>query len=284
MIDAHQHFWRYDQRQHDWMTTRMDRLKRDHLPAELETLISDAGVRGTVAVQARRLDDETAWLLELAHQHPFILGVVGWLDVTSPGLEVALERLAHDRKLVGMREVVHDMPDPDYCSSPEHVRALGSVARAGLAYDLLLRPENLSSALVLVDSYPECRFIVDHIAKPDMRRSSAGASASNRAAWEPGLRRLASRPNVACKLSGLVTECDWDDWRAADVWPFLDIVLEAFGASRCMLGSDWPVCTLAADYGTTVRLVSDYASRLSEAEQADIFEGTALTWYRLNPS
>ncbi|MBX3143820.1 MAG: amidohydrolase family protein [Trueperaceae bacterium] len=284
MIDAHHHLWRYDERQHDWMTARMGRLKRDHLPDELESLIAAAGVHGTIAVQARRLDKETAWLLELARQHPFILGVVGWLDTAAPDLEASLERLSGDGKLIGMREVVHDMPDPDYCSSTEHVRAVGVVARAGLAYDLLLKPENLASALVLVDTYPECRFVVDHIAKPDMRPSSAGTSAPDRTAWERGLRRLASRPNVACKLSGLVTECDWDDWNASDVQPFLDTVLDAFGASRCMLGSDWPVCTLAADYRETIGLVTDYARRLSDTEQNDIFERTARTWYRLNPS
>lgn len=278
-IDAHQHFWVYDDRAYGWMTSAMDRLRRDHLPADLEPLLNAAGVDATVAVQARRLEVETTWLLGLADAHPRIRGVVGWIDVGSPVLEVTLERFAAHPRLVGMREVLHDMPDPDFAMSPDHRRAVGAIGRHDLAYDLLVRPAHLPSATKLVDLYPEGRFVVDHIAKPDLRRG--GSDPDRNAAWCAGLRRLAERPNVACKLSGLLTEGDWLDWRADDVTPYLDTVVAAFGPERCMIGSDWPVCTLAAPYDATIGLLTDYAARLSPHERSAVLGGTARTWYRL---
>jgi L-fuconolactonase len=282
VIDAHQHFWAYDGHGYGWMTDEMDVLRRDHLPADLAPLLAEAGVSGTVAVQARRTEAETAWLLGLADAHPFVRGVVGWIDMDTPGLEVRLERFAAHPRLVGMREVLHDMPDPDHAVAPRHVRAVGAIGRAGLAYDLLLKPPHLAAATRLVDAYPEQRFVVDHIAKPDMRAGRRGPEPeAGRRAWAEGLRALAARPNVACKLSGLVTECHWATWRADDVTPFLDVVLAAFGAQRCMIGSDWPVCTLAAPYGATIGLVADYAAALSPHERGAVLGGTATRWYRL---
>jgi L-fuconolactonase len=282
VIDSHHHFWAYDERDYDWMTDGMDVLRRDHLPHDLAPLLARAGVVGTVAVQARRTEVETAWLLGLADAHPFVRGVVGWIDMAAPDVEARLERFARHPRLVGMREVLHDMPDPDHAASPQHVRAVGAIGRAGLAYDLLLKPPNLDAAIRLVDRFPEGRFVVDHIAKPDMRASRRGPDAeAGRRAWAEGLRALAARPNVACKLSGLVTECDWATWRAGDVAPFLDVVLDAFGAQRCMIGSDWPVCTLAAPYGAAIGLVADYAAALSPHERAAVLGATATRWYRL---
>lgn len=273
-IDAHQHFWRYRPEAYPWMSEEQAVLKRDHLPADLLPLMRAAGVTGTVAVQARRMLRETAWLLELAAAEPTVLGVVGWFDLASPRLEQDLERFASDPHLVGARELIHDMPDTEYAVSPVHVRGVKAVARAGLAYDLLLRPEHLRPALELVDLLPEQRFVIDHLAKPRVGRGTFEP-------WASDLRAIASRDNVYCKLSGLVTEADWTRWKADDLLPYLEIALEAFGTERSMIGSDWPVCTCAADYPTTVDLARRSLAALSDTERAAVLAGNARRFYRL---
>ena len=284
MIDAHQHFWSYDPAAQDWMTSDMDVLRRDFLPADLAPLLHGAGVSGTVAVQARRAEVETTWLCELADEHPFVLGVVGWVDMAAPGLEARLETFAAHPRLVGMREVLHDLPDPDHAATPAHVRAVAAIGRAGLVYDLLVRTEQLPAATRLVDACPDGRFVVDHLAKPPRRGEPVPTAASLReGAWGRRLRALAERPHVACKLSGLVTEVEWTAWRRHDATPYLDLVVEAFGPERCMIGSDWPVCTLAASYGEAIGLVAGYAARFSDDERRAMVETTARTWYGLDP-
>lgn len=284
VIDAHQHLWRYNGSEYGWMGEGTDVLRRDHLPQDLRPLLDAAGVQGTVAVQARRSDAETAWLLELAQAHGWILGVVGWLDVASPTLAADLERWADRPALVGMRELVHDMPDPGYAASPAHLAAVRELGPLGLVYDLLLRPRELPAALALVDACPDQAFVVDHLAKPAREAWAAqGAAHPGRLVWERGLRALAQRPNVACKLSGLLTESGPALHGLDALRPYLDTVLDAFGAARCMVGSDWPVCTLAASYGVTMGLAIDYAAELSATEAAALLEGTARRWYGLRP-
>lgn len=274
MIDAHQHFWVYNDREYDWMAEDQEVLKRDHLPGELAGHMEAAGVIGTVAVQARRTLAETRWLLDLAKEHGFIRGVVGWVDFTSPRLEQNLERLSDDPKLVGVRELIHDMPDVDYAVSTVHVAGVRAAQRAGLTYDLLLRPQHLPAAIRLVDLLPQQRFVVDHIAKPDI-------AAGELEPWASRLRELARRENVWCKLSGLVTEADRHDWHAGGFQAYVDVVLDAFGTGRLMVGSDWPVCTVAAVYGTTIGLARRLLAGLSDDERAAVFVDNCQDFYRL---
>ena len=274
IIDAHQHFWRYNDSEYPWMSDEQVVLKRDYLPEELADLMTQAGVAGTVAVQARRTLSETEWLLRLAARNPFVLGVVGWVDFTSQRLEQDLERLAADPKLVGARELIHDMPDPDYATSPSHVAGVRAAGRAGLTYDLLLRPRHLRPATALVDLLPEQRFVVDHMAKPDI----AGGALQP---WADDLRDLARRPHVYCKVSGMVTEGEWSGQADADFQPYFDVVLEAFGSSRVMVGSDWPVCTCARDYRGTMDLARWLAAGLSPAEQQLVFSENCRAFYSL---
>jgi L-fuconolactonase len=284
-VDAHQHFWVYDEPQYDWMGPGMGALRRDFLPPDLAPLREQAGVGATIAVQARRLEVETTWLCSLADADESIVGVVGWIDMEAADLEARLERFAAHPALVGMREVLHDLPDPDHATAPQHVAAVDAFARRGLAYDLLVRPQHLGAATALVDLVPHGRFVVDHIAKPNVfGPMSQRERREGRAAWAHDLRELARREHVACKLSGLLTEGDVDGWRRCgpgSLEPYLDSVVEAFGAERCMVGSDWPVCTLAATYGEAIDVVRRYVGRLSDAEGRGILRENALRWYRV---
>lgn len=274
IIDTHHHLWRFVPHEYPWMSDRQAVLARDHLPAELEPLMAEAGVVGTVVVQARRTLAETEWLLALAADHPFILGVVGWVDFTSPRLEADLERLAIDPALVGVRELIHDMPDLDYAVSPVHRAGVRAAGRHGLVYDLLLRPQHLRAATALVDALPAQRFVVDHAAKPAIARGELRP-------WARDLADLARREHVCCKLSGLVTEADWNAQPDAAFLPYADTVLEAFGPGRVMVGSDWPVCTCARDYVATMDLARRLVARLSHDEQRQVLAQTGKEWYGL---
>ena len=274
-IDSHQHFWRYEPAQYPWIGERMGVLRRDYLPGELEPLLRGSGFEGTVAVQAQQAAAETDWLLELAEQHAFIRGVVGWVDLCAANVDAALERYAARPKLVGVRHIVHDEPDDDFLLRPDFRRGVGRLRAHGLVYDLLLFPKHLSRASALVAELPEQPFVLDHIAKPFIRDGVVSP-------WREDLRRLASFPNVTCKLSGMVTEARWKDWRPTDMHPYLDAVLEAFGPSRLMIGSDWPVCLLAGDYDRTLSVVVDWTSRLSAAERDGVLGGNATRVYALD--
>jgi L-fucono-1,5-lactonase len=274
-IDSHQHFWRYEPAQYPWIGERMGVLRRDYLPGELEPLLRASGFEGTVAVQAQQAAAETDWLLELAERHAFIRGVVGWVDLCAANVDEALERYAARPKLVGVRHIVHDEPDDDFLLRPDFRRGVGRLRAHGLVYDLLLFPKHLPRAVTLVAELPEQPFVLDHIAKPFIRDGVVSP-------WREDLRRLASFPNVTCKLSGMVTEARWKEWRPSDMHPYLDVVLEAFGPSRLMIGSDWPVCLLAGDYDRTMSVVVDWTSRLSAAERDGILGGNAARVYALD--
>jgi L-fuconolactonase len=274
-IDSHQHFWRYEPAQYPWIGERMEVLKRDYLPGELEPLLRASGFDGTVVVQAQQATAETDWLLALADANAFVRGVVGWLDLRAPDVDEALERCAARPKLVGVRHIVHDEPDDDFLLQPDFRRGLARLHAHGLVYDLLLFPKHLPRAVTVVAELPEQPFVLDHIAKPFIRDALVSP-------WREDLRRLAAFPNVSCKLSGMVTEARWSDWQPRDIHPYLDTVLEAFGPRRLMIGSDWPVCLLAGDYARTMDVVVDWASRLSAAECHGILGGNAARVYGLD--
>ena len=274
-IDSHQHFWRYQPADYPWIGERMGVLKRDYLPQELEPLLEASGFDGTIAVQAQQATAETDWLLELADRHAFIRGVVGWADLRSDAAPSELARLARRAKLVGVRHIVHDEPDDDFLLRADFRRGLARLREHGLVYDLLLFPKHLPRALRVVAELPDQPFVLDHIGKPANRDGLVSP-------WREDLRRLADFPNVSCKLSGMVTEARWDAWRPDELYPYLDVVLEAFGASRLMIGSDWPVCTLAGDYARTLGVVVDWAARLPAADRSGILGWNAARIYGLD--
>jgi len=271
-IDAHQHFWRYRPETHGWISNAMAVLKQDFLPPDLEPLLSAQGFDGCVAVQAAQALDETRFLLGLADAHPFVRAVVGWVDLLSPDLEAQLETFGAHPRFRGIRHIAQDEPDDRWLARPDVVRGVGALRRLGLTYDILVYARQLPAALALAQALPEQPFVVDHIAKPEIRAGRLDP-------WRADVRRLAALPHVLCKLSGLVTEAAWDRWTPADLRPYLEVVLEAFGPGRLMIGSDWPVCLLAGDYATVTGAVRDFIGSLSESEQAAVLGGNAARFY-----
>ncbi len=259
------------------MTDQMQVLRRDYLPGELKPLTEAIGFAGTIAVQARQMVEETEWLLKLADEHDFIQGVVGWVDLRSPRLREQLEQYAPHPKLVGVRHVVHDEPDDHFLLRPEFRRGLAQLREFSLTYDLLLFPKHLTVATQLVAEFPDHPFVLDHLAKPAIWDGQVSP-------WQDDLRRLAECPKVFCKLSGMVTEARWQQWRPDDFHRYLDIVIAAFGTDRVMIGSDWPVCTLSGEYAQTMNIVIDYVQQFPSAVRAAILGGTCARFYGLKPS
>jgi L-fuconolactonase len=249
-------------------------LKQDRLPGDLAPLLAEANLDGTVAVQARQTLEETEWLLDLADRHPLIRGIVGWVDLCSPALRAQLERFRVHPKLRGVRHVVQDEPDDQFMMRDEFLRGIAALAGFDLTYDILIFPRHLPVACQLVESFPNQPFVLDHIAKPFIKDGLLEP-------WATDIRRLASYPNVVCKLSGMVTEANWQSWKPSHFEPYLDVVLEAFCPGRLMFGSDWPVCTLAGSYGQVAGILAAFTQQLSMDEQAEVWGGTARRFYRL---
>lgn len=274
MIDAHHHFWQYSTKEYGWIGDNMAKIRRDFLPFHLHEEMKAAGVRGAVPVQARQTLEESEWLVGLAERHDFLMGVVGWVPLVDPGVGKHLERLARHKKFKGVRHVVQDEPDINYLLRPDFNRGIGMLRQFNLVYDILIFEKHLSRALQFVDQHPKQVFVLDHIAKPRIKEKVL-------APWQQQIREMAKRENVYCKLSGMVTEAEWGKWTEADLKPYIDTVLEAFGAKRLMFGSDWPVMLVASSYGQWAGIVKKAVGKLSAAEQGRILEGNAVEAYKL---
>lgn len=274
-IDAHQHFWRYSPTEQGWIDARMQRIARDWLPGDLAPELEAHRIDGCIAVQARCTLAENDFLLDLAARHPFVRGVVGWADLCAADAADVVAALAQKPRLVGLRHVVQQEPD-DFLRRTDFQRGVSSLRRHGLVYDVLVYARQLPAAVDFVRALPDQPLVLDHLGKPDIARGQ-------RDDWEGHLRAIAAAGNVACKLSGLVTEADWQRWRPDDFRWYLDSALDAFGDQRILFGSDWPVCLVAArDYGAVHDLLADWAQRLSAGAQAALFGGNAARIYRLD--
>ena len=277
LIDAHQHFWIYSPQDYSWIDDSMAALQRDFLPSDLSPELEVQGFHGTIAVQARQTLEETRWLLELADKSSSVLGVVGWVDLQSKDVGAELERFAQNPKLVGIRHIVQSEPDDRFLLRPDFLRGVSRLQEFGLAYDILIYPKHLPVATEFVEKFPLQKFVLDHLAKPRIKLGDINE-------WEKGIRRLAAFPNVFGKLSGLVTEADWQKWTPDQITPYLDVVLESFGPDRLMIGSDWPVCLVAGSYSKVLRLVWEYVVRKAPSSLGAILGGNAHSFYRLDRS
>jgi L-fuconolactonase len=275
MIDAHHHLWKYSAAEYPWITPEMRVIRRDFLPAQLEELMHHFGIEGTVAVQARQTQEETSWLLSLAEQHPLIRGVVGWVPLTDgAGVKPHLERFAGNRRLRGVRHVIHDEPDPRYILRDDFNAGVATLLEFKLRYDILIFEKHLPAAIEFVDRHPNQVFVLDHVAKPRIKERIVSP-------WDRNMREIAKREHVYCKLSGMVTEADLGAWTPRDLEPYIDVVLGAFGPRRIMYGSDWPVLLRVSDYARWFGTVNHAISKLSKAEQGRIMGGTAVEAYGL---
>jgi L-fuconolactonase len=272
-IDTHQHFWRYDPAEYGWIDDTMTSLRRDFLPAVVWREMAAADVHASIAVQARQTLDETRWLLELAEEHPFIAGVVGWVDLQAPDIDGQLDDLSRYPRLVGVRHIVQGEPD-GFLERPAFLHGMARLERHDLTYDILVYARQLPAAVAFVGAFPRQRFVLDHLGKPDIRGNGYRE-------WRRDFDLLAALPNVCCKLSGLVTEADWASWTRPQLRPYIDAALEAFGPARLMIGSDWPVSTVAASYGDVIGLVREAIGEYSLDERERILSGTARDVFRL---
>lgn len=271
-LDAHQHFWVYREEEYGWMDETCEPIKRDFLPEDLEPLLSGLGFDGSVVVQARQTLEETEWLLDLADRYDSIKGVVGWVDLCSDQVEEQLEKYAIHPKFKGVRHVVHDEPDDGFVLRESFQRGISKLQKYGLTYDLLLFPRHLKPAIELVKKFPEQPFVLDHIAKPFIAKGIVDG-------WKEDIYELASHPNVYCKLSGMVTEARLGAWKQEDFKPYLDVVFDAFGTERLMIGSDWPVCLISGDYPSVMGIVIDYMKALTEDEREAVLGGNCARFY-----
>jgi L-fuconolactonase len=273
-IDSHQHFWNYDPVKHAWINDDMEIIREDFLPEDLEPILHEYGFNGCVAVQADQTEEENTMLLDHAAKHDFIKGVVGWVDLKAENLE---ERLAHYqqfKKLKGFRHILQGEADRAYMLHTDFKRGITKLKQFGYTYDILIYTDQLGYANEFSAAFPDQPLVIDHLAKPKIKDGDI-------AQWAIDIKAIAQNENVSCKVSGMVTEADWHEWKPEDFMPYIDVVFEAFGADRVMYGSDWPVCRVAATYGETLGIADSYVANLSATEQDKFWGGNAIKFYNL---
>jgi L-fuconolactonase len=274
-IDSHQHFWRYNPAEYGWINDRMPVLKKNFLPEDLRQELVNAGFSGSVAVQARQNEEETRWLLKLAEENDFIKGIVGWVDLRSPGvLRKQLDEFSKYGKFAGVRHVIHDEPDDQFMLHEDFLGGLTLLKEYDLTYDFLLFPKHLKNAAKVAGLFPGQKFVLDHISKPLIRDRIFDP-------WKEDIINLAQHKNVWCKLSGMVTEAEWTGWQPEDFYPYLDVVFDAFGPDRLMTGSDWPVCLVAGSYKDVTGIVESYISDKNKEYGEKILGTNCSVFYNL---
>ncbi len=273
-IDAHQHFWQFDPIRDSWINEQMSIIQKDFLPKDLLPILQANGLDGCVTVQSDQTEAENMFQLENASQNSFVKGVVGWVDLQSDEVEDRLAFYSQFNKMKGFRHVLQGEAQRDLMLKPKFLKGIGKLEQFGFTYDILIFPDQLQYLPQFVRAFPNQKFVIDHIAKPDIKNK-------NIVNWQKEIEAVAALENVSCKISGMVTEADWQLWQPADFTPYLDVVVNAFGTSRVMFGSDWPVCLVAAGYEKMMGIVANYFASFSESEQAHFFGENATNFYSL---
>jgi L-fuconolactonase len=272
MLDTHVHFWQFDPVRDAWIDDSMSVIRRDFLPSDLVGEMTANGVTGCVVVQADQSEAETDFLLQLAENHVFVKKVVGWADLVSPAIAERLAYFSHYEKLAGFRHIVQGEADVNFLLRKDFCRGIAGLAPHGFTFDILVFPHQLGAVLEFVRKFPNQQFVLDHLAKPYIKAGYFDG-------WAALVREIAKHENVCCKLSGMVTEADWQAWKYEDFVPYLDLVTAAFGTRRLIFGSDWPVCLLGGSYGEVLGIVQRFFQDFSPAEQAAIFAGNGKNFY-----
>ena len=270
-IDAHQHFWKYNKTDFPWLNDRMEILKRDYFPDDLKKEQA-SGYRGSIAIQARQLTEENDFLLGMAKENDWIKGVVGWVDLQSQTVDEQLDVLSGIPKFCGVRHVIHDEPDDEFMLRPAFLRGISLLQYYNLTYDILIFPKHLFNTIHFVNKFPNQKFVIDHMAKPLISEGTLEP-------WASLMTEIARQQNVWCKLSGMVTEADWKNWTMDNFTRYLEVVYQAFGPDRLMIGSDWPVCRLAGDYSQVMNIVEDF---INPEDRDKILGLNALKFYEIN--
>ena len=275
IIDSHQHFWQVGKFDYPWMSSDVEILYRDYLPATLKPIIARNGVTKTVLVQASNSLAETRWLLGLARRNQFITGVVGWVDLIDPHLDRTLVELTSDSHFKGVRHLVESESDDDWLIQPAVIEGLRTLSEHAVPYDALVHTRHLRRVRIVAESCPGLSLVIDHMAKPGIESGSISE-------WARELQDVAAFPNIYCKLSGLVTEANHSSWTVADLKPFVETALELFGPNRMMFGSDYPVCLLASSYERVLWSFQELLKDLDDEQHQRIFRENARKFYRLN--
>lgn len=272
-IDAHQHFWKFDPVRDSWIDETMQKIQRDFLPEDLLPLLQENQFSGCVAVQASQSEDETNFLVNLAVKNDFIKGVVGWVDLRGVTIEERLNHFSSNKIIKGFRHVVQGESD-DFMLRKDFQNGISALKQFNFTYDILIFHRQLPAAIELANQFPDQPFVIDHIAKPDIKSGDI-------LSWKKGIQEISKTENVFCKISGMVTEADWKNWKIDDLKPYLDVIFENFSADKLMFGSDWPVLNVASDYAEVVKTLEDYIAQLSVENQNKIWYENAKSFYRL---
>ena len=273
IIDTHQHFWSYDPKIHDWINEDMKVIRKDFLPADLAPILKENKVDGCIAVQADQTDTETQILIREANQNSFIKGVVGWVNLKDKEIEEKLEEYSNETNLKGFRHIIQAEPK-GFMLDASFQKGLSALAKYNYTYDLLIYETQLAEANTLIKQLPELPIVIDHIAKPNIKKGDSDD-------WKKEIKAIAQYPNLYCKISGMATEAHWDTWTMDTLKPYIDTVVEAFGTERIMFGSDWPVCLVASSYEKWLKGLQNYFNTFSISEQEAFFANNAINFYKL---
>jgi L-fuconolactonase len=274
-IDSHQHFWLYNKERHAWMDDSMHACQKDFLPADVQPVLRQNGIEGCVTIQADQTEAENDFLLALAEKNHFIKGVVGWVDLCADNIEDRLDHYSQIKLMKGFRHILQAEHDTRFMLNAKFMHGIGLLNKYGFTYDILIQPDHLPYAGEFVAAFLDQHFVIDHLAKPYIKAGKLNG-------WKEDLQAIAAYPNVSCKVSGMITEANWQSWEPGDFTPYLDVVFNAFGPNRVMYGSDWPVCNVAGGYTGALRAVTYYIDGLTCNEQELFWGKNAIKFYRLN--
>lgn len=274
-IDSHQHFWVYDKERHSWIDDSMLACQQDFLPAHLQPILQQNGIEGCVAVQVDQTEADNDFTLNLAENNSFIKGVVGWVDLQADNIEERLQYYSQIKLMKGFRHILQGEPDVKFMLNAKFMYGISLLNKYGFSYDILIKPNHLPYAKELIAAFPDQRFVIDHLAKPFIKAGKING-------WKEGMQALVAYPNVSCKVSGMVTEADWANWKPEDFTPYLDVVFNTFGVNRIMYGSDWPVCNVAGGYARVLKIIENYIGRLTQNEQELFWAKNVIEFYRLD--